>query len=117
MQKAWKDSTDVFDSQSIHVCQSDDQLKSMWKKIFHMKAITKKQCAINRCEQCRTDGGSCKIFIDKNLERMKGFPFADLLVTRNLDSPDANSTFDKEFSEANNSTTWQVNVANRRVSE
>jgi len=38
MQNAWKDSTDVFNSQSIHVCQSDDQLKSMWKIFLYMQS-------------------------------------------------------------------------------
>jgi len=39
-QKAWKDLTEIFNSQSTHVCRSDDQLKSMWKNmknIFQMK--------------------------------------------------------------------------------
>ena len=34
----------------------------------------------------------------------RSIPFADLIVIGNVDSPDANSTFDKELSEANSTT-------------
>ena len=40
----------------------------------------------------------------------RSISFVDLIAIQNLDSPDANSAFDKELSEANR-TTWQVNVA------